>query len=137
MARQHSIAAAAPQPGLFLAHQTASTGIPKRTVTTILREIAAVRSLPVGSVCAEIIPASSWKRSKDRLTASASQTAARLAYVFELAEKVWGNRTHAAEWLSMPHPELNGASPFSLIRTESGGRTVESLLVALDQSFPL
>ena len=37
----------------------------------------------------------------------------------------------------MPHPELDGASPFSLIRTESGGRTVESLLVALDQGFPL
>jgi putative toxin-antitoxin system antitoxin component (TIGR02293 family) len=67
----------------------------------------------------------------------ASQTAARLSHVLSQAERVWGNETDATGWLNSPHPELLGATPLSMLRTEAGGRAVEALLGALEFGFPV
>jgi putative toxin-antitoxin system antitoxin component (TIGR02293 family) len=53
------------------------------------------------------------------------------------AKRVWGNAADAAEWLNHPHCELGGATPISLVRTETGVRTVEALLAALGSGFPV
>jgi putative toxin-antitoxin system antitoxin component (TIGR02293 family) len=103
----------------------------------LFERVASGSSLPVGKLRAEIIPDSSWKRSGKTLRPSASQTTARLAHILALAESVWGNEADAAEWLNGPHPELRGATPYSLLKTEAGGRTVEALLAALEYGFPV
>ncbi len=54
-----------------------------------------------------------------------------------MAESIWGNEADAAEWLNNPHPELRGATPYSLLKTEAGGRVVEALLGALEYGFPV
>jgi uncharacterized protein (DUF2384 family) len=33
--------------------------------------------------------------------------------------------------------ELDGVTPYSLIRTEAGGRVVEALLAAIEYGFPV
>jgi putative toxin-antitoxin system antitoxin component (TIGR02293 family) len=58
-------------------------------------------------------------------------------HILSLAERVWGNETDATEWLNGSHPELRGASPLSLLKTEAGGRAVEALLGALEFGFPV
>jgi putative toxin-antitoxin system antitoxin component (TIGR02293 family) len=58
-------------------------------------------------------------------------------HVLSVAERVWGNETDATEWLNSPHPELRGATPLSLLKTEAGGRAVEALLGALEFGFPV
>ena len=115
------------------AHQ----GIPKAEASQFFRRVAATSGLPLGKMRAELIPDSSWKRAGLRLGPQASQTAARLIHVLSVAEQVWGNETDATEWLNSPHPELHGASPLSLLKTEAGGRAVEALLGALEFGFPV
>ena len=115
----------------------AHRGIPKSEATQLFRRVAASSTLPLGKIRAELIPDSSWKRAGQRLGPQASQTAARLIHVLSIAERVWGNETEATEWLNSPHPELNGATPFSLLKTEAGGRAVEALLCALEFGFPV
>jgi putative toxin-antitoxin system antitoxin component (TIGR02293 family) len=122
---------------LIRAAAQADHGISKAHASRLFERVASGSSLPVGRLRAEIIPDSSWKRSGKTLRPSASQTTARLAHILALAESVWGNEADAAEWLNGPHPELRGATPYSLLKTEAGGRTVEALLAALEYGFPV
>lgn len=115
----------------------ADQGISKRHASRLFERVASGSSLPVGRLRAEIIPDSSWKRSGKTLRPSASQTTARLAHILALAESIWGNEADATEWLNNPHPELQGVTPYSLLKTEAGGRTVEALLASLEYGFPV
>jgi putative toxin-antitoxin system antitoxin component (TIGR02293 family) len=115
----------------------AHRGIPKAEASQLFQRIAATSSLPLGTLRAELIPDSSWKRAGQRLGPQASQTAVRLMHILSLAERVWGNETDATEWLNGPHMELRGATPLSLLKTEAGGRAVEALLGALEFGFPV
>lgn len=115
----------------------AEKGVPKARAARLFECIASTSSLPAGKLRAELIPDSSWKRARKTLGPQASQTAVRVGHVLFLAEQVWGNHIDAMEWLTRPHMELRGATPFSLLKTESGGRAVESVLAALEYGFPV
>lgn len=114
-----------------------AAGYPKEEASRLFRRVAPGSSLPVGKLRAELIPDSSWKRAGKTLGPQASQTTARLSHVFSLAVRVWGNEPDATRWLNSPHLELRGATPFSLLKTEAGGRAVEALLGALEFGFPV
>jgi putative toxin-antitoxin system antitoxin component (TIGR02293 family) len=123
--------------GMVEAALTADRGISKAHASRLFQRVAASAAQPTGKVRAELIPDSSWKRAGKTLGPQASQTTVRLDHVLELAERVWGNERDATEWLHSPHPELEGATPYSLLKTEAGGRAVESLLAALEFGFPV
>ena len=115
----------------------AERGISKADAARLFQRVAATSLQPLGKLRAELIPDSSWKRAGKTLGPQASQTIARLGHIVALAERVWGNEADATEWLNSPHPELRSATPFSLLRTEAGGRAVEALLGALEFGFPV
>jgi putative toxin-antitoxin system antitoxin component (TIGR02293 family) len=115
----------------------AERGFAKSEATHLFERVAATSALPTGKLRAELIPDSSWKRARKLLGPQASQTAARLSHILYIAERVWGNEKDATEWLNSPHPELEGATPVSMLRTEAGGRAIEALLGALEFGFPV
>jgi putative toxin-antitoxin system antitoxin component (TIGR02293 family) len=115
----------------------AEAGVSKKKAGQLFEIVARGSSLPTGRLRAEIIPDSSWKRAGTTLSPSASQSALRLQHALDLAEAIWGEKEGAVQWLNAPHPELSGATPYSLLRTEAGGRAVEALLIALDHGFPV
>jgi putative toxin-antitoxin system antitoxin component (TIGR02293 family) len=115
----------------------AERGIAKSTALRLFERIADASPVPLGRLRAELIPDSSWKRAGKTLGPQASQTAARLGFVLAFADRVWGNGSDAVEWLLGSHAELAGASPYSLLKTEAGGRAVEALLAALEFGFPV
>jgi putative toxin-antitoxin system antitoxin component (TIGR02293 family) len=109
----------------------------KATAIKLFRTFASRSDLPLGVLRAQLIPDATWKRAEDTLGPSASQTVARLAHALEFATRTWQNEADAVDWLLGPHGELGGVSPYSLLRTESGGRTVDSLMAALEYGFPV
>jgi putative toxin-antitoxin system antitoxin component (TIGR02293 family) len=115
----------------------AERGVAKSEALRLFERIAGASPEPLGKLRAELIPDSSWKRAGKTLGPQASQTAARLGFVLAFADRVWGNRSDAAQWLLGPHAELSGASPYSMLKTEAGGRAVEALLAALEFGFPV
>lgn len=115
----------------------AEQGIAKSDASRLFQRIATTARVPMGRVRAELIPDSTWKRAGKALGPQASQTAARLRHVLSVADRVWGNDSDATEWLNSPHSELRGATPYSLLKTEAGGRAVEALLGALEFGFPV
>ena len=55
--------------------------------------------------------------------------------VLSLAESVYGSRERALDWLRKPHPRLDGRAPLSLLKTDTGSRIVEELLVQIDEGM--
>jgi putative toxin-antitoxin system antitoxin component (TIGR02293 family) len=115
----------------------ARKGLSKADAAVLFKRVAATSARPLGRVRAELIPDSSWKRAGETLGPLASQTTARLSHILSIAAHVWGNEGDGTEWLVSPHPELQGATPFSLLKTEAGGRAVEALLGSLEFGFPV
>jgi putative toxin-antitoxin system antitoxin component (TIGR02293 family) len=115
----------------------AEKGISKARAARLFERVAAASPLPAGKLRAQLIPDSTWKRADKILGPQASQTVARLEHVLSHAEQVWGNEADALEWIASPHLELRGATPFSKLKTEAGGRAVEWILAALDYGFPV
>jgi putative toxin-antitoxin system antitoxin component (TIGR02293 family) len=122
---------------LVILTRNAHLGAAKPEAAKLIGKIAAAASRPLGKVRAELIPDSTWKRAGKTLGPQASQTTARLNHIFEFAQRIWGNERDAAAWLASPHMELRGATPYSLLRTEAGGRVVEALLGAIEYGFPV
>jgi len=127
--------ATVPRPALHLL----AGGLPRTTkaeATKLFRKFAERSALPLGKVRVQLIPDSTWKRSQRELGPAASQTIARLQNALAFATRTWQNESDAIDWLLGPHMELGGATPFSLLRTENGGRAVEYVMAALEYGFP-
>ena len=108
----------------------------KRDALRLFRKFADRSTLPLGKLRAQLIPDSTWKRAQHHLGPAAAQTVARLAHALKFSTRTWQNEDDAIDWLLGPHMELGGATPFAMLRTESGGRAVEYVMAALEYGFP-
>jgi putative toxin-antitoxin system antitoxin component (TIGR02293 family) len=85
---------------------------------------------------ARIIPEATYKRRRDRLTPDESEKTERLARIVATTAYVWNDEEDAREFLSTPHPELEGRAPLDVALTELGARRVEELLWKLFYGLP-
>jgi putative toxin-antitoxin system antitoxin component (TIGR02293 family) len=85
-----------------------------------------------------IIPQRTLQRRRSRrekLTVEESDRAMRTVRVLSLAESVYGNRERVLAWIRKPHARLDGRAPISLLKTYTGSRIVEELLVQIDDGI--
>lgn len=75
-----------------------------------------------------IVPEATFKRRRDRLSATESEKTERLARVYATARHVWGSDDEALAFVHTPHAMLGGRPPLEVAMTELGARRVESLL---------
>ena len=91
-----------------------------------------------GEIDAVIIPQRTLQHRRSRrekLTVEESDRVLRVIRVLSLAESVYGSRERALGWLRKPHPRLDGRVPLSLLKTDTGSRIVEELLVQIDEGM--
>lgn len=72
---------------------------------------------------------------REKLTVEESDRVLRVIRVLSLAESVYGSRPRALEWLRRTHARLDGRSPLSLLKTDTGSRIVEELLIQIDEGM--
>lgn len=72
---------------------------------------------------------------REKLTIEESDRVLRTIRVLSSAEAVYGTRGRALSWLRKPHPRLQDRTPLSLLRTDTGSRIVEELLVQIDEGM--
>ena len=58
------------------------------------------------------------------------------AQIRKLAAQVWENEGDAEQFLSTPHPMLDGKTPLDLARAPEGARRVTELLLKLEYGLP-
>jgi putative toxin-antitoxin system antitoxin component (TIGR02293 family) len=110
------------------------TGLPKRALRAAVGR-ASTSAQHARSLLYRIVPEATFKR-RTRLSAAESQRTERLARVIAAAEYVWDNREDAREWLTRPHPELEGRPPIEAALTELGARRAEDLLDRIFYGIP-
>jgi putative toxin-antitoxin system antitoxin component (TIGR02293 family) len=91
-----------------------------------------------GEIDAIIIPQRTLQHRRSRrekLTVEESDRVLRAVRALSLAESVYGSRQRALTWLRKPHARLDGRAPLSLLKTDTGSRIVEELLVQIDEGM--
>ncbi len=72
---------------------------------------------------------------REKLTLEESDRVVRAIRVLSRTEAVYGTRERALAWLRRDNPRLEGRAPLSLLRTDTGSRIVEELLVQIDEGM--
>lgn len=72
---------------------------------------------------------------RERLSVEESDRVLRVVRVLSSAEMLYGSRARALAWMRRPHPRLEQRSPLSLLRTDTGSRIVEELLLQIDEGI--
>ncbi len=110
------------------------TGLPKQALRLTLAR-ACSSAQQARALLYRVVPEATYKR-RTRLTPTESERTERLARVIAKAEFVWDNRGDAREWLTKPHPELEGRPPLEAALSELGARRAEELLDRLFYGIP-
>jgi putative toxin-antitoxin system antitoxin component (TIGR02293 family) len=72
---------------------------------------------------------------REKLTIEESDRVFRMIRVVSAAESVYGTLERALAWLRRSHPRLEGRAPLSLLKTDTGSRIVEEMLIQIDEGM--
>ncbi len=92
----------------------------------------APRSIPWSSRCG---PCNTAVRAGKSLPSRSPIASCALLRLLSQAESVYGSRERALAWLRRPHPRLRDRAPLEMLRTDTGSRIVEELLVQIDEGM--
>lgn len=108
-----------------------------RLAPSVIRRLAAL-GLERAEIDAVVIPSRTLQHRRSRrekLTVEESDRVLRVIRVLSLAESVYGSRERALSWLRNLHARLDGRAPISLLKTDTGSRIVEELLIQIDEGM--
>jgi putative toxin-antitoxin system antitoxin component (TIGR02293 family) len=103
-----------------------------------LEEFAAFSGFAVKDLLEVVIPARTLKHRRQRkepLSLDESDRLARVARVFGLASRVFGDAVDGREWLTFPIDRFDGKTALEMLRTDAGSRQVEEMLYQIDEGF--
>ena len=108
-----------------------------RLAPSIIRRLSAL-GLHRSEIDETVIPARTLQHRRSRrekLTLEESDRVLRVIRVLCAAEAIYEDRGRALAWLRNPHARLGGRSPLSLLKTDTGSRIVEELLIQIDEGM--
>ena len=109
-------------------------GLPLKT----LEEFSAYSGIAVKDLMDVVIPARTLKHRRQRnepLSIDESDRLRRVAEVFALAAKVYGDLADGRKWLLSPMRRFEGKTALSMLRTEAGEQAVEEFLIQIDEGM--
>lgn len=108
-----------------------------RLATSVIKRLKSL-GLERAEIDAAVIPSRTLQHRRSRrekLTLEESDRVLRVIRVLSAAEAIYGSRERALAWLRKPNPRLDGRVPLSLLKTDTGSRIVEELLVEIDEGM--
>lgn len=111
--------------------------VEQRLGPAVIKRLAAL-GLERSEIDETVIPARTLQHRRSRrekLTLEESDRVLRIIRVLSSTEALYGNRERALSWLRKPHARLGGRTPLSLLKTDTGSRIVEELLVQIDEGM--
>ncbi len=111
--------------------------VEEQLATSVIERLTSL-GLERAEIHETVIPARTLQHRRSRrekLTIEESDRVLRVIRVLSAAQSVYGDRAHALAWLRRPTPRLQGRSPLSLLKTDTGSRIVEELLIQIDEGM--
>ena len=125
-----------PSPALI--GQAVEAGLHRDALRHVAETLAGGDKSKVASLEAVVVPKTTLERRKGKtLSLEESERTERVARLFVHAARALGTEAEAREFMTAPHPELNGRSPFEAAKTDLGARRVEDILDALEYGLAL
>jgi putative toxin-antitoxin system antitoxin component (TIGR02293 family) len=103
-------------------------GLPVNALTSLAREFSIDRKALSHAVGISDRTLSRRLAGSHRLSVEESDRVVRMARVLALAAETFGTKEKAALWLQSPNSVLEDQTPFSLLDTDAGVRSVETIL---------
>lgn len=116
--------------------QVVEEGLPVEAVRQLQQELARM-GVARPSAYVESIASRASRSRRPKLTPEEGEKLVRVASILVRALAVWEDEDGASDFLTAPHPELNGAAPIDRALSEIGARQVEDLLLKLDLGMPV
>lgn len=108
-----------------------------RLAPSVIERLSAL-GLERSEIDAVVIPSRTLQHRRSRrekLTVEESDRVLRVIRVLSLTESIYGSRDRALAWLRKPHARLDQRTPLSLLKTDTGSRIVEELLIQIDEGM--
>jgi putative toxin-antitoxin system antitoxin component (TIGR02293 family) len=122
--------------GSELVRKEVEEGLPVELVRE-LQDALARLGVPRPSKYVEVIASRAARGRRRTLTPHEGERLVRIARTLARTLEVREDEEAAAEFLTAPHPELEGDTPIDRARSEIGARQVEDLLLRLDLGLPV
>jgi putative toxin-antitoxin system antitoxin component (TIGR02293 family) len=103
-------------------------GLPVGTLTLLAHQLSVERKTLARVVGISDRTLSRRLANNERLTAEESDRTVRLARIVALTVDTLGDSTKASSWLQSPNRALDGERPLDLLDTDTGTRSVETIL---------
>ena len=108
-----------------------------RLAPSVIKRLSTL-GLERSEIDAVVIPSRTLQHRRSRrqkLTVEESDRVLRVIRVLSLTESIYGSRERALGWLRKPNARLDGRAPLSLLKTDTGSRIVEELLIQIDEGM--
>jgi len=131
MSQTAAVPVASPPPFTFDWREI-ERGLPLST----LEEFSAYSGIAVKDLLEVVIPARTLKHRRQRkepFSLDESDRLARVARLYELAVKIFGDPEKAKRWLTKPKARFDERTPLSMMQTGLGGQGAEEMLYQIDE----
>jgi putative toxin-antitoxin system antitoxin component (TIGR02293 family) len=131
---QAAVASGPSNAGFRLDLADVERGVPLAT----LDQFSGYSGIPLKDLLGAVIPLRTLKHRRERketLNIDESDRLARVARLYDLAVRVFGNPEKARLWLTRPKDRFEGRTPVTMMRSEAGGRGVEEMLYQIDEGM--
>jgi putative toxin-antitoxin system antitoxin component (TIGR02293 family) len=105
---------------------------------SVLEEFSAYSGFALKDLLEVVIPARTLKHRRQRnepLSMDESDRLARVARIYELAVKVYGDRGDGRKWLTGSMRRFDGKTALAMLRTEAGEHAVQEFLIQIDEGM--
>lgn len=126
-----------PNPSPVLIEQAVERGLPRSALRHVAKWIAGSKKDNISALEYKIVPRTTLERRTDTLSPQESERTERVARLFVQARTALGTDDEAREFMTTPHPLLDGRSPIDIAKTDLGARRIEQILNSLEYGLAL
>ena len=126
--------AMAPVPNFAFEWREVERGVP----LSALEDFSAYSGIAVKDLLEVVIPARTLKhrrQNNEPFSVIEADRLARVARMYELAVKVYGDREDGHKWLCARRRRFDGRNALAMLETEVGGHAVAEALIQLDEGM--
>ena len=119
-------------PSPVFIEKAVENGLPRESLQHVAEAISGGDKAKASALERGIVPKTTLERRESKLSRPESERTERVARIFVHARRALGTEDEAREFMTTPHPELDGRSPLDAVKTDLGARRAEQILNALE-----
>jgi putative toxin-antitoxin system antitoxin component (TIGR02293 family) len=124
-------------PSPVLIEKAVEKGLPRVALRHVAERLAGGDKTKISSLQWGVVPKTTLERREEQLSPQESERTERVARLFVHARRALGTDAEAREFMTTPHPHLDGRSPIDAAKTDLGTRRTEQILNALEYGLAL